>query len=151
MGKGKKKETGQQKLSEVNVLKAQLVRALADYDNLRKRIERDNEQMALVSNLKLILRLLPTIDMLDQAQIHLKDGGLAIAIGEFKNVLKDEGVIKLEIKVGDKYDAESCEVIETLPGTVDNNEAIAEILLPGYKYIGGPVIRHAKVKVYKLN
>lgn len=133
------------KQSEANELKNQLARALADYDNLRKRTEADMQALEQTAGLKLILKLLPTLDILESAQKHLGDQGLAIAINEFKTVLKEEGIE--EINQLGKFDESLHEAIDTVAGGKDGD--IAEIVLPGYKFAGGLVIRHAKVKVYK--
>ena len=91
MGKLKSKNL-KVKTEETDVLKNQLARALADYDNLRKRIEREKEDLEKLAGLKLILRILPILDNLRAAQNHLKDTGLAITIGELENIIKDEGI-----------------------------------------------------------
>ena len=71
MGKLKSKNL-KVKTEETDVLKNQLARALADYDNLRKRIEREKEDLEKLAGLKLILRILPILDNLRAAQNHLK-------------------------------------------------------------------------------
>ncbi len=133
--------------NEIAELKGQLVRALADYDNLRKRTEADRAQLQRNASLGIVLKLLPTLDILESAQKHLKDQGLAIAVAEFKNVLKEEGVE--EIDSTGKFDETLHEALELVTGGKDGE--IAEVVMPGYKFIDGLVIRHAKVKVYKSN
>lgn len=130
---------------EIVNLKSQLVRALADYDNLRKRTQSDMDQLRRTASLKIVLSLLPTLDILESAQKHLQDQGLAIGIGEFKNVLKEEGIE--EINSLGKFDEEVHEAVETVTG--GKSGEISEIVMPGYKFKDGLVIRHAKVKVYK--
>ena len=126
-------------------LKDQLARALADYDNLRKRTAADMEQLQRTAGLKIVLKLLPTLDILESAQKHLGDQGLAIAIGEFKNILKEEGIEEIVPKPGEKFNEEFHEVIETVSG--GKTGEVAETSLSGWKFTGGVVIRHAKVKV----
>ena len=128
-------------------LKNQLARALADYDNLRKRTEADMQQLQRTAGLKIILKLLPTLDILESARKHLGDHGLAVAIGEFKNVLKEESIEEIIPKPGEKFNEEFHEAIETVSGGKTGN--IAEVVLLGWRFAGGVVIRHAKVKVYK--
>ena len=130
---------------EVLILKNQLARALADYQNLVKRVEKEKEQFEKFSNLKLILRLLPVLDILKQAQLHTKDAGVAITIKEFEDALKTEGIEELQIKPGDIFNPELHEVVEVVPGKDNNN--ISEVVLSGWRFTDGPVIRHAKVKV----
>ena len=130
---------------EVLILKNQLARALADYQNLVKRVEKEKEQFEKFSNLKLILRLLPVLDILKQAQLHTKDAGVAITIKEFEDALKTEGIEELQIKPGDIFNPELHEVVEVVAGKDNNN--ISEVVLSGYRFTNGPVIRHARVKV----
>ena len=133
--------------SQTVVLRDQLARALADYDNLRKRVEREKEGFEKLANLRLVVKLLPVLDVLKEAQNHLKDQGVAITIGQFEDTLKQEGIEEIKVKVGNEFDPELMEAIEVVPGKSDN--MISEVSLPGYRFIDGPVIRHAKVKVTK--
>lgn len=127
-------------------LKNQLARALADYDNLRKRIEREKEDLEKLASLKLILRLLPILDNLRAAQNHLKDAGLAITIGELENLLKDEEIEEIKPNKGDNFNHNLYEVTEVVENCGEENK-IEEVVLSGWKFKDGIVIRHAKVKV----
>jgi len=127
-------------------LKNQLARALADYDNLRKRVEREKENWEKLASLKLILRFLPILDNLRQAQNHLKDTGLAITIGELENLLRDEGIIEIKPNKGDNFDHNLHEVTEVVENCQEENK-IEEVVLCGWKFKEGPVIRYAKVKI----
>ena len=141
--------------TSVEDLENQLTRALADYDNLRKRVEREREDFGKLARATLMARLLPVYDMLEGAQAHLKDSGMAIMIEEFAKVLKEEGIEKIEVKQGDKFNEELHEAVEVadLPagkkGKGKNGGGISEIILSGWKLADGPVIRPVKVKVYR--
>jgi molecular chaperone GrpE len=141
----------QKKLSsfdkEAEDLKLQLARALADYDNLQKRIEKQKQEFTQIANLKLIARLLPIYDMLVGAQKHLKDPGIAMTIKEFEDVLLQEGVEKLVSKKGDVFDESKQEVVELVEG--GERSKIAEMIASGWKYKNGFIIRPERVKVYK--
>lgn len=127
-------------------LKNQLARALADYDNLRKRVEREKEDWEKLASLKLILRLLPVLDNLRAAQNHLKDAGLVITIGELENLLRDERIVEIKPNKGDSFDHNLHEVIEVVENCQEENK-IEDVVLSGWKFKEGVVIRHAKVKV----
>lgn len=131
--------------SELEVVKAMLARALADYDNLSKRIEREKEVLTKLASVNVLSRLLPILDNLELAEEHLKDPGLAISIGEFKKVLSEEGLIEIRPKIGDEFDENTMEVVEVTEGKLDNT--ISEVMLKGWKFEDGQVVRHAKVKV----
>lgn len=131
---------------KVEELRNQLARALADYDNLKKRVERERQELSQLAGLGLIVRLLPVLDNLEQAQKHLQDAGLAISLNEFNEVLKEEGIERIGAAPGTKFDENLHEALEAVSG--GKKGEIAEVVLPGWRYEGGPVIRVAKVKVY---
>lgn len=153
MIKGKKQESKKKDsdkvYKELEILKSMLARALADYDNLNKRVERERVALGKIASLGILTRLLPVLDNLESAQDHLEDAGLAICIGEFKKILNEEGLIEVKPKVGEEFDQEIMEAIEVVAGTRDN--IISEVALTGWKFEDGQVVRHAKVKVSKVN
>lgn len=136
---------------QIAILKNQLARTLADYDNLQKRTQEEKVTWIKFATQKFIQNLLPVLDTFEAAQVHLKDSGLAIAINQFKEELKNEGLEEIRPKAGDNFDENFHEVIEVVPSEVLPQEGkIAELLVAGWKFIGGLVVRHAKVKVYKV-
>ena len=136
------------KNSEIDIVKSQLSRALADYDNMRKRVERERELFEKQANLKLAIKLLPVIDVLKHAQLHLKDKGIEMTIEEFKKALSSEGIEEIEIKKGDDFDPEFMEVTEVVEDG-DGRAKIIDVLSSGWKFKEGYVIRYAQVKVSK--
>lgn len=136
-------------------LKDQLARALADYDNLRKRVEEEKGTWVKLAGFALISKLLPILDSLREAQNHLQDSGLAITIKELEKVLIEEGIEEITPQKGEAFDESCQEAVEVVKGDKkDNNNAseagkISEVVLSGWKYQEGPVIRFAKVKATK--
>jgi molecular chaperone GrpE (heat shock protein) len=131
--------------SDVEVLKLQLARALADYDNLVKRTEAEKAVWMSFAKKDLLVKFLPAVDSLEVAQAHLKDPGLDLVLVEIKKVFEAEGIVEIDTK--GEFDANLHEVVEVVSGGKKN--LIAEVAQKGYKFIDGEVIRHAKVKVYK--
>src|SRR3972149_10222577 len=131
---------------ETDVLKGHLVRALADYDNLVKRVEREKNEFERSANIKLAIKLLPVLDILREAQKHLGDAGVAITIGEFEDALGSEGIEEIKVEKGEKFNPQNPEAVETIPG--GNKGTIAELVLSGWRFKDGKIIRHAKVKVF---
>lgn len=134
---------------ELAAVKGMLARALADYDNLCKRVDRERSDLGKIASVGVIIKLLPVLDNLESAEIHLKDPGLAIVIGEFKKVLSEEGLNEINPEEGELFDEQTMEAIEVVSGERDN--IVSEIVLAGWKYEDGTVVRHAKVKVSKKN
>jgi molecular chaperone GrpE len=139
----KKIDKGTEKSEE---LKNQLIRALADYDNLRKRIETERELWIKFSTERVLVKMIPVLDTLESAQMHLGDQGLAITISEFKKVLGEEEIEEIQPNVGDKFDHSLHEAIESVIG--GEKGKIADVVLNGWKFKEGKIIRYAKVKVY---
>jgi len=89
------------KNKEVEELKNQLARALADYANLEKRVAKEKEEVLQDLTRKLIIKFLPIYDMLLSAQRHLDDTGMAITINSFEQILSDEGIEIIRPKPGE--------------------------------------------------
>lgn len=131
--------------TETEVLKGQLARALADYDNLVKRTQGEKAVWMGFAKKELLIKLLTVVDSLEKAQAHLKDSGLDLVLAELKKIFEDEGIV--EIDTGGEFDANLHDAIDMEVGGKKN--MIAEVLQKGYKFTTGEVIRHAKVRVYK--
>ena len=144
-----KEKSGDKVHLELETVKVMLARALADYDNLSKRVDRERQDLSKIASVGLIVRLLPILDGLESAQAHLQDQGLAISIVEFKKVLSEEDLIEIRPKVGEVFDENIMEAIEIVKSASDNDNNVAEVVLIGWKFNDGTMVRHAKVKVSK--
>ena len=120
-------------------------RALADYQNLVKRIDTDKKDFVKFATANIISKFLPSLDILELSATHSQDQGVQMAVKQFQDVLFAEGLQEILPKVGDTFDHEIHECVETLSGEPDNT--IAEIITKGYK-INDYVIRPAKIKAY---
>lgn len=121
-------------------------RALADYQNLERRVRTDKEDFAKYAKTSLIMKLLPSIDNLEKVLKHNKDQGLAISLKSLHEVLKSEGLQEIKVE-GVDFDPHTMEAIETVEGKEDGK--VVEILRPGYKLFE-KVIRPSQVKVTKV-
>ncbi len=156
--KVKKAKTDNQAIEkdEVAELKNQLARSLADYDNLKKRVDAEKEIWFKVASARVVGKFLPIMDMVADALKHTNDQGLAIVLGEFRKSIIDEGFEEIPVEVGvTEFNSKDMEAIEALDGDEKQNNLVAEVVQSGWrakKYEGGEdfVIRPAKVKVYKL-
>ncbi len=142
----------EKKPSEVEELKNQLARALADYDNLRKRAEEEKKNSQKVINAITIGKLIVIWDSLVNLQKHLKDQGLDLVLKSFREIIFDLGGEEIEIKAQDYFNPlyqEAIEVVDTKEKELDNK--VAETVSAGWKLRNEDfVIRPTKVKVYKL-
>jgi molecular chaperone GrpE len=146
-----KVKKGQKLVSKEEQLKNQLARTLADYDNLRKRVEKEKEEIVKLANVGFFLRLAPVIDNLKKAQGHLKDGGLENIIKELLEIISGEGIENVEAKKGMLFDEnihEATEIEETKEKS--KHSTVSKVLLEGWRIRDGLVIKPAKVVVYKM-
>lgn len=130
----------------IDQLKNQLARCLADYDNLRKRTEAQKALWGQFSTERVLIKLISILDSLESAQKHLKDSGLAIVTGEFRKVFEEEGIVEIRPQKNEVFNPELHEAIELVQG--GNKGKISELVLVGWKFEDGKIIRPAKVKVY---
>lgn len=128
---------------QVDELTNKWKRALADYQNLEKRVAQERYEFVQYSNALLINKLLEVMDDLEKAEQHIKDQGLSLAIHKLRKVLRDEGVE--EISIGKKFDPTLMECVEMVEG-----KSGIEMTQKGY-FLNKKILRPAKVKVGKGN
>lgn len=131
---------------EISEWQSKYLRALADYQNLEKRVNEQKLEIVKNASERIIRELLPVIDTLEKAEVHLKDAGLTLGIKNFQTVLAINGLEKIAV-AGRKFDPHEMECIEVVGDR--NSDDVIEELRPGYK-LGGRLIRAAQVKVGKL-
>jgi len=134
------------KIVKATSLENDLRRALADYANLEKRVNREKAAFAKFANAVLIEKVLAALDGLERAEKHLQDKGLTLALGQLKTALLSEGVEEIEVK-GKEFDVNEMDCVEVIEG---KKNRVAEIVNKGYK-LNGRVLRPAKVKIGTKN
>lgn len=127
---------------ELKNLENQLKRALADYQNLEKRVLSEKSEWIKLANKGLLLRLLPALDNLSLAEKHTEDQGVKLSISQILSAFKEEGVEKIET-IGKDFDPNLMEAVHTTEG---QNGKVAEELRAGYTLFG-QVLRPAQVVV----
>jgi molecular chaperone GrpE len=128
--------------------------AMADFENYKKRMERDIKSIVTSHRRKMLERFLPVIDNLERAlQFNASGdeklrGGIEATLRGFEAVLASEGVKTIDVK-GKPFDPRVAEAIGTLPapnGVAD--ETVLEVAEKGYT-IDEELLRPAKVLVAK--
>lgn len=130
---------------QIKEYRERYLRALADYQNLEKRIVQEKVQFIGSANKQLILKLLPFLDNLEKAELFVKDSGLKMIKHEFHRILKDENIEEIQI-VGREFDPQFAEVVDIVKGEKDN--IVIEVVRKGYM-LNGKILRIAQVKVTK--
>jgi len=94
---------------------AKYYRAIADYQNLEKRVRDDRGEMIRGSNKELLLKFLPILDTLLLAEKHGENGTLKVIVAQFESTLSSEGLTKIET-VNHEYDPLTMEAVTTEKG-----------------------------------
>lgn len=135
----------------------QLVRLQADFENYRKRVEKEKPELINFGKTEVILSFLSLYDVLlkAQKQVESEDAdiknikqGLKMIFEEFAKVFKAQGVQIVSAK-GKPYDAMTQEVITTIPCAPKDDGLVLEEISSGVK-MGDRVIRPAQVIVGKV-
>jgi molecular chaperone GrpE len=139
----KKKQVSEPELlDQLVILENKWKRALADYQNLEKRISTQQASYVKLASVGVIDKLLPVLDDLKRAAAHIKDTGIELIVKRFEEVLESEGVLKIEA-LGKVFDPSIMECVEMTEGEAN---VVIEVLQEGYQ-IDSTVIRPAKVTV----
>jgi molecular chaperone GrpE len=138
------KEKLEQLQDQAKSLTEKWKRALADYQNLEKRVEKEKQEFVKYSTASLIDKLLEVLDDLERAEKHLQDKGLSLALEQFRSILEAEGVEEIEA-LDKEFNPETMDCSEMVAG--EKNKVI-EVIQKGY-YLNDKVLRPAKVKVGK--
>lgn len=149
MKKEKKLNEYQQQIAE---LTASWQRAQADFVNLKRQTEIDQQKSFQKVRSDLILEFLPVLDNFQLAAKHIPaelennnwTQGIKQIEKQFESILISAGLEKIPT-VGEQFDHRFHEAIESVSSDKPENEIIEETLR-GY-CLGDHVIRPAKVKV----
>jgi len=121
----------------------QLMRCRADLDNVLKRSAREKEDNIKYASEKLVCKLLPVLDSLEQAAKH--DQGSNVLYMQLLAVLASEGLAPIEAK-GMKFDPYRHEALYQVESEEAEEGSVVEEIQKGYLF-GGHVIRFSKVAV----
>ena len=141
-----KKPIEKEKIAE---LTETLQRLQAEFENYKKRIEKESAEFVKYAKAELIQRLLPTLDTFKIALKSTKDNekfvkGMEMVYAQFVSTLQSEGLKPIEA-VEKKVDPYLHEVM--LKEKSDKDEGIVlEELQKGYM-LNDKVLRHSKVKI----
>ena len=148
---GKKQENTKiaQLETKVTELDNQLKRAVADYQNLEKRVSEGRSELTKWGTAELLTRILPVLDHLEQALGGMSDTdkqsgwakGVELAVKELNQVLQSEGLGQIE--ADGQFDPNLHEALDTTDG---ENNIILKVVRKGYT-LNGKVLRPAGVVV----
>ena len=133
-------------------LKDKYLRAVAEFDNYKKRTLKEKADLILNGGEKTISAILPVLDDFERALNDKTDDPKAIKEGmeliykKFVSTLESLGVKKIEAKDKD-FDVDYHEAVAMVPGLGDEKKGkVIDCIQEGYM-LNDKVIRHAKVAV----
>ena len=136
--------------SELDAKSDLLARTAAEFDNYKKRTEREKSGVAEFAKAGIIKQLLPILDNIDRAAAADKDSadyikGIELIVKQFEALGSNLGIVEVA-SVGDSFDPNFHEAVMHIEDDSLGENVIAEVLQKGYK-LGDTVIRPAMVKV----
>ncbi len=127
------------------------LRMAAEYDNFRKRSQREREQAYTDAVSRAVTALLPTYDTLERAiKAETADTeykkGVEMTMTQLTESLKGLNVTVIEASAGTTFDPNFHNAVMHVEDEALGENVIAEVFQQGFQ-IGDKVIRHAMVKV----
>jgi len=146
------REELQNKEQMFNELKERYLRVLADYDNFRKRMEKEVEEIREYGGEHVLKQILPILDDLERALNSDDEGtnfrkGIELIYKKFVKILKDLGVEQIE-SLGREFDPYLHHALMVKESKDHPDNTVIEEFEKGYKF-KNRVLRHAKVIVSK--
>ena len=139
---------------QINQLKDQLLRSIAEFDNYRKRTLKERAELILNGGEKVLTAILPVVDDMERAiengaktddPVVLREG-MELIYHKLLKVLEAQGVSTIDTDNAD-FDTDVHEAVAMVPGMGDDKKGkVIDCLQKGYK-LNDKVIRHAKVAV----
>lgn len=128
--------------NQIAELSGQLKRAVADYQNLQRRVTEERINSVKYANGELLKKILPSFDNLYLAERYIEDAGIKLTVEKLTESLEEVGVKRIDVN-NKKFDPNSMECIEVVDGESD---VVIDEIRPGYMLFD-KIIRPAQVKV----
>lgn len=132
-------------------LKEQVLRKVAEFENLRRRTIKEKQDLIEYSNAKLLENLISLLDDMDNAVSAAEKAGESGALFDGLKMIRekakkhfaDEGVTEMRDAAGEDFDVEKHDAIMRMPHELPEDKVV-QVVQKGYM-IKDKVLRHAKV------
>ena len=147
-------ETIESVKAELEALKDKYLRAVAEFDNYKKRTLKEKTELILNGSEKTITAFLPILDDMERAianadkatDLQALEEGWELIFSKFVKVLNTLGVKKIETTDAD-FNVDYHEAVAMVPGFGDDKKGkVIDCVQTGYT-LNDKVIRHSKVAV----
>ena len=148
-----KKDKKDKKDAEIEELKDRLVRQMAEFDNYRKRTDKEKKQNYEIGASDFILKILPVVDNFERGLGAMTDAdkessfaqGIEMIYKQLMKQLEDLGVKPIEA-IGKEFDPNFHNAVMQVESEEYETGFVAQELQKGYLY-KDTVIRHSMVAV----
>ncbi len=146
----------EQKTREAEEAHDKYLRTYADFENYRKRVQRDLADFKKYANEQLALELLSVLDHLGLALKHAAEAGetneglrqgVELVYKQFRDVLEKFGIKPFNAE-GEPFDPAKHDAVMQVPTSEAPDNTVVQVFQEGYLYYD-KVLRHAKVGVAK--
>lgn len=135
--------------AELSEAKDKYLRLYSDFENYKKRINRDRIELIKTAGSDILISILPVIDDMERALKAMDEKereGIQLVYQKLKSISEGKGLKAME-SVGKPFDPELHDAITNMPAPSDDMKGkVIEEIEKGY-YLFDKVIRHAKVIV----
>ncbi|RUT36643.1 nucleotide exchange factor GrpE [Paenibacillus zeisoli] len=139
--------------NEVQEHQQRFLRSQADFDNFRRRTQKEKEELGKYASAKLITELLPVVDNLDRALAAVKENaeaesfskGVDMIFRQLEGILSAEGLTPMN-SVGQPFNPEYHQAIMQVESDEYEEGIVVEEVQKGY-LLKDKVLRPAMVKV----
>ncbi|MEO2067852.1 MAG: nucleotide exchange factor GrpE [Flavobacteriaceae bacterium] len=143
-------------VDELQLEKEKFLRLFAEFENYKKRTARERIELFTTASEELMTSLLPILDDFDRANTEIEKNmdneifkGVILIQNKFKDVLTSKGLSLIEVKKGDKFNADNHEAVTQIEApSAKLKGKIIDIIEKGYK-LGEKIIRYPKVVIGK--
>ncbi len=152
-GQDKKADRKDPKDIQIEEMQDRLMRQMAEFDNFRKRTEKEKSAMYEVGARDMIEKILPVLDNFERALAAVPEDekggsfteGVEMIYKQFLKTLEDAGVEVIEA-VGQQFNPDVHNAVMHIEDEAYGENEISQELQKGYKY-RGTVVRHSMVQV----
>ena len=143
------------KEAECKDLNDKYLRTLAEMENFRKRMVREQSESVKYANEKILCDLLTVIDNIERAVLHSKEkkdfdvliNGLELTMREFSSVLEKYGIKCIESR-GQTFDPAKHHAVSTVEFSAQQDNTVVEEFRKGY-LLNDRILRPSLVSVAK--
>ena len=148
----KKKTLSIKELNEsLKVEKEKYIRLFAEFENYKRRTSKERIDLYKTAGKEVISAVIPVIDdfkrALDLEFENSDNQGIRLIYSKLSEILKNQGLVEIEVNIGDIFNSEIHEAISQIPiKEEDQKGKIIDIIEVGYK-LGDQVLKYPKVVV----